>query len=116
MINRIIIVVLVVIFLYIAYKAYYKYHETFQNTNVMILYFAPWCGYCKKLMPTWNSLKKKMGAKVQFTEINCDDNKEMCTRAGIIGYPTIRLITKDKKVINYEGDKSEEDLIKFATM
>ena len=38
--------------------------QTFKNAlndgNIMVLYYADWCGYCQQFKPVWEDLKKKM--------------------------------------------------------
>lgn len=107
-------VAIIIVIIYFIYS--WLSSDAFENSKVLILYHAPWCGYCKKFMPTWHVVKKKYSNQLKFIEINCDDNKSLCEKHGISSYPTIRLLTKDNKVIDYAGDRSEDDLIKFISI
>lgn len=54
-----------------------------------VKFFAPWCGHCKKLAPTWKQLARHMQGKVTVAEVNCDDNSALCKAQGIQGYPSL---------------------------
>lgn len=87
-----------------------------ENMNTIVLYHTPWCGYCKRFKPTWQKLKDKHKNMVKFVDINCEKHKDVCKTHEISSYPTIRLITNDGKVVEYDGDRSEDDLLKFISM
>lgn len=67
--------------------------DTFQTTlakgPAFVKFFAPWCGHCKKLAPTWKQLARHMQDKVTVAEVNCDDHSSLCKAQGIQGYPTL---------------------------
>jgi thioredoxin domain-containing protein 5 len=67
--------------------------DTFQATlakgPAFVKFFAPWCGHCKKLAPTWKQLARHMQDKVTVAEVNCDDHSSLCKAQGIQGYPTL---------------------------
>ena len=75
-----------------------------KNNVNMILFYAPWCGHCKTLMPNWDRLyekydKKQMNGKViNIVKIDCDANVEIAKQYDIQGYPTIKLLS-----VNNEG-------------
>ena len=75
-----------------------------KNNVNMILFYAPWCGHCKTLMPDWNRLyekydKKQMNGKViNIVKIDCDANEQIAKQYDIQGYPTIKLLS-----VNNEG-------------
>ena len=57
-------------------------------------YFAPWCGHCKRLAPTWEELGELPlatadGKKVVVARVDCTVAKDTCTQQGIKGYPTL---------------------------
>lgn len=87
---------------------------------------APWCGYCKRLMPTY-----ELAAAAFQPEPNCvfanfnahdTDNRPLATKYGIEGYPTLLFFPKgsikdkgkDKVAEDYDGgDTTESDLVEF---
>jgi thiol-disulfide isomerase/thioredoxin len=58
--------------------------------------YAPWCGHCKRLAPTWAELATKaqsenLSFKVGKVDCTTADNKDLCTKFGVRGYPTVKL-------------------------
>ena len=47
-----------------------------------VMFYAPWCGHCRALHPTWDELAakhNKMDEKqVNIAAIDCDANEELC--------------------------------------
>jgi len=114
-----IVVIVVIYFLYVVVDKYLNYRQCNSNSkdkNILLLYFVPWCGYCRKLTPIWKKIQKKLKGRVTCISINCEKSPDLCKRDGVTGYPTIRLVTKDGKVIDYDGDRSESDLSNFALL
>lgn len=86
------------------------------NADVLVEFYAPWCGHCKALAPTYEKLgelytgadaKKVIIAKIDATANDVPEK--------IQGFPTIKLYTaKDKaNPIDYSGSRTLEDLAKF---
>ena len=76
-----------------------------------ILYFsAPWCGPCKMLGPTMDSVANQ----VNFTKINVDEDTVSSVKYGIRNVPTLVLIDQSGKEINrLVGNVSKQQVIDF---
>lgn len=64
---------------------------TKNNQTVAVLFYAPWCGHCKMLKPHFSDAANELQDMAVLAAINCDDKKEWCSRAGVTGYPTLKI-------------------------
>lgn len=83
-----------------------------------IKFFAPWCGHCKRLAPTWDQLAVKFIGKsnIKIAKVDCTlaDNKELCSKEEVDGFPTLFIYKNGEKVNEYNGSRSLEDLYDFV--
>ena len=79
------------------------------------LYYAPWCGHCQRFEPVWEKVSNKpnLKNKIKFIKINGDTNQKKLIKDGVEGFPTIRLITDNNEVIEYQGNREEKDFESF---
>ncbi|WVR04133.1 protein disulfide-isomerase domain [Kwoniella sp. DSM 27419] len=80
---------------------------------VFVDFYAPWCGHCKKLRPTVDTLGEEMKNKLNIVAVDCEAHKEFCRREGIMGYPTIRLYHHGTRT-DHNGARSLDRLKDFA--
>ncbi|QKF94309.1 thioredoxin [Fadolivirus algeromassiliense] len=77
----------------------------------VILYFADWCGHCKKFKPEWNKLKIELkNMNISFAEYKDGTDDAVIQSAGIRGFPTIRIDGKE-----YNGDRSIDAILSYLT-
>ncbi|KAF7795266.1 hypothetical protein EIP86_006419 [Pleurotus ostreatoroseus] len=88
------------------------------SKDVFIEFYASWCGHCKRLKPTWDSLgdhyadlqDKVMIAKMEATE----NDLPASVPFRISGFPTLKFKKAGtKEFIDYEGDRTLEGFIAF---
>ena len=85
--------------------------------DVMVLFYSPWCYHCKALLPKYEEVAKTLKNKntnLLLTKINAIENE--IESIDDYGFPKIKFYPgnkKDKPPIDYNGDKSVEDIIKF---
>ena len=60
-----------------------------------IKFYAPLCGHCKKLAPTWTQLAAQLRNKLNVAEVNCDLYKSLCTKHML--HRELQLYTNDVK-------------------
>ena len=57
----------------------------------MIKFYAPWCGHCKKLAPTWDKLAEEL-KDVKNVEVGkFDATANEFPGVEVRGYPTLKL-------------------------
>lgn len=88
------------------------------NTGkTMALFYAPWCGHCKRAMPIWDQFAADIKG-ITTTKINCDEQPEVAAKHEIKGFPVIRLYPNGlddlKNYIEYTGDRTYDGFISFV--
>ncbi|XP_071381912.1 protein disulfide-isomerase TMX3-like [Centroberyx affinis] len=94
--------------------------DTFKDTRVddvwLVDFYAPWCGYCKKLEPVWYDVGaelKSSGSPVRVGKMDATAYSGIASEFGVRGYPTIKLLKGDL-AYNYKGPRTKDDIIEFA--
>lgn len=95
--------------------------EAFENSDkpCICLFYAPWCGHCKKIKPVWNKLMTENKTNIKIIQIDCDEHKKIAKKYGIAGFPTIKYLpngllkTLQNSAIAYEGDRTFDSLKSF---
>eukprot|EP00916_Digyalum_oweni_P019664 GHVL01032815.1.p1 GENE.GHVL01032815.1~~GHVL01032815.1.p1 ORF type:complete len:413 (+),score=87.11 GHVL01032815.1:1377-2615(+) len=87
--------------------------------NIWLLeFYAPWCGHCKQLAPTWEKVATKLKGKVKVAKIDATVETAIAGKYSIKGFPTIKLYNSGKKTVNniedYTGGRSTEEIVEFA--
>jgi len=87
--------------------------------NVLVEFYAPWCGHCKKLAPDYEKLAKIFNSESDVVIANLDatENAASATKFGVSGYPTIKWFPKDNKAgEDYNSGRSLEEFVQFINL
>ena len=72
---------------------------------------ATWCGPCRQLAPTIETLEKEYAGKVAFEKIDVDQNSELASKYGIEAIPTlVYLDALGQEIERTTGIVSETDI------
>lgn len=78
-----------------------------------IKFYAPWCGHCRVLAPTWSQMATELKGQLNVGEVNCDVESYLCKDARVKGYPTMHYFRGGERV-EYDGLRGLGDLLSFA--
>lgn len=82
-----------------------------------VKFYAPWCGHCKSMAADWETLAETFRPfdKVAIAEVNADEYRDLGSRFGVRGFPTIKYFPEGStEPIDYNGGRSVDELIAFV--
>lgn len=75
-----------------------------ENNNVVIDFYATWCGPCKMLAPIFESVAREK-PNVTFVKVDVDEASELAQLFGIMSIPTVAYIKNEKLALKELGFK-----------
>merc|ERR1711978_778072 len=87
---------------------------TKSEKDVLVEFYAPWCGHCKKLTPIYDELGEAMrDENVEIVKMDATAN-DVPPQFDVRGFPTIFWLPKGSKTpTSYNGGREKDDFIKY---
>lgn len=82
-------------------------------------FYTNWCPYCKKARPVIDELKNELENKtfnnnrVIIQEVDCETDSNTAEKFNIEGYPTIKLVSQDGTIYDYDAKPNVDTLMQF---
>jgi len=81
-----------------------------ETKDVLVKYYAPWCGHCKALAPVWDQLAEDVKDIEDLVIAKFDATMNEVAGLEVRGYPTLKFYPKDNKAgVDYSGDREIDD-------
>jgi protein disulfide-isomerase A1 len=85
-----------------------------KSKSVIVKFYAPWCGHCKKLAPIWDELGEKYKDSSDIVVAKLDATSNELEDRRIESFPTVLLFPKNSdEVITYNGKRTLEAFVNF---
>ena len=70
---------------------------------VVVDFWADWCGPCKMLGPTVETLAERYDGKVRVGKINVDQDPELARHFGVMSIPTVVFLKGGREIARKVG-------------
>ena len=84
--------------------------EKSKSVQVLVDFWAPWCGPCKQLTPVLEKLVNNKNGKVILAKINVDENQGIAGQLNIQSIPTVYGFIDGKPVDAFQGAQPESKI------
>lgn len=81
------------------------------NGVSVIDFSATWCGPCKMLAPVLEQISEEFDGKINFLNIDVDDNEEVAVQYGITNIPALVVVKDGEKQEMQVGFQPKDSLV-----
>ncbi|MBA3027102.1 MAG: thioredoxin TrxC [Sulfurimonas sp.] len=89
-----------------------NFDEVIVNSDIPVIvdFWAPWCGPCKMMGPSFEKSAKNFPLKTLFVKVNTENEQNLGARFGIRSIPTLIIFKNSKEVHRVSGALDEASL------
>ncbi|XP_062318095.1 protein disulfide-isomerase A3 [Osmerus eperlanus] len=78
---------------------------------ILVEFFAPWCGHCKRLAPEFDAAATRLKGIVSLAKVDCTANSNVCSKYKVSGYPTLKIFRDGEDSGAYDGPRTADGIV-----
>lgn len=80
---------------------------------VLVDYWAPWCGYCRRIAPAYDKIAQQYGDKLMVGKVNIDEDPQLAHQERIEVIPTLVLYKGNEALGSIVAPESKAKIEEF---
>lgn len=84
-----------------------------EDKPVLVDYWAPWCGYCRRIAPAYEKVAEEYGEDIVIAKVNIDEEPSLAQQEQIEVIPSLVLYHRGKAVGSIVAPESKARIDAF---
>jgi protein disulfide-isomerase A1 len=95
---------------------HHNFEEAIKKFEYLLVeFYAPWCGHCKKLAPEYAAaakILKSVDPAIPLAKVDASEHQELANKYQVQGYPTLKFFVKGEPV-DFNGGRTTAEIVNW---
>lgn len=89
-------------------------HIKRNDIPIVVDFWAPWCGPCKTMAPSFTQAATQLEPHVRLAKVNTEEEQALAGQYNIRSIPTLALFQNGKEIARQAGAMSTADIVSWV--